>query len=114
MSRPLTLILLSAAALSTAACAYNETLGRSQFLIVDDSALTQQSEAAWAQALRTQPTSSDAAANARVRRVGARLVEAAGRSQLGLRRLRQPEPQRLRPAVRQDRRHHRPAEPGPQ
>jgi predicted Zn-dependent protease len=78
MSRPLMLALLSAAALSTAACAYNETLGRSQLLIVDDNALTQQSEAAWAQALRTQPTSSDAAANARVRRVGGRIVEAAG------------------------------------
>ena len=78
MNRPLTVALAATAVLSTAACAYNETLGRSQFLIVDDNALTQQSEAAWAQALRTQPTSSDAAANARVRRVGARIVEAAG------------------------------------
>jgi predicted Zn-dependent protease len=78
MSRPLMLTLLSAAALSTAACAYNESLGRSQFLLVDDNALTQQSEAAWAQALRSQPTSNDAAANARVRRVGGRIVEAAG------------------------------------
>ena len=66
MHRPLIFALAAAAALSTAACAYNETLGRNQFLIVDDGALTQQSEAAWAQALRTQPTSSDAAANARV------------------------------------------------
>ena len=78
MNRPLILALAGVAALSTAACAYNETLGRNQFLIVDDGALTQQSEAAWAQALRTQPTSSDAAANARVRRVGSRIVEAAG------------------------------------
>lgn len=78
MPRPLMLALLSAAAVSTAGCAYNETLGRSQFLIVDDAALTQQSEAAWAQALRTQPTSRDAAANARVRRVGGRIVQAAG------------------------------------
>ena len=78
MNRPLILALAGVAALSTAACAYNETLGRNQQLLVDDSALTQQSEAAWAQALRTQPTSSDAAANARVRRVGSRIVEAAG------------------------------------
>jgi predicted Zn-dependent protease len=78
MNRTLTLALAAAAALSAAGCAYNETLGRNQFLIVDDSALTQQSEAAWAEALRTQPTSSDAAANARIRRVGARIVEAAG------------------------------------
>ena len=78
MNRPLILALAGVAALSTAACAYNETLGRNQLLLVDDSALTQHSEAAWAQALRTQPTSSDAAANARVRRVGSRIVEAAG------------------------------------
>ena len=83
MNRPLILALAGVAALSTAACAYNETLGRNQFLIVDDGALTQQSEAAWAQALRTQPTSSDAAANARVRRVGARIVEAAGLTDRG-------------------------------
>ena len=83
MNRPLILAFAGVAALSTAACAYNETLGRNQFLIVDDGALTQQSEAAWAQALRTQPTSSDAAANARVRRVGARIVEAAGLTDRG-------------------------------
>ncbi|MDI1325379.1 MAG: M48 family metallopeptidase [Brevundimonas sp.] len=59
-------------------CAYNETLGRNQLLIVDDSALTQQSEAAWAEALRTQRVSSDAAGNARIRRVGDRIVQAAG------------------------------------
>ena len=78
MKRSLTVALSAAAAVTLAACAYNETLGRNQFLIVDDSALTQQSEAAWAEALRTQPTSNDAAANARVRRVGTRIVEAAG------------------------------------
>ena len=69
------------AACATAAlggCAYNETLGRNQLLIVDDSALTQQSNAAWAEALRTQRVSSDAASNARVRRVGDKIVQAAG------------------------------------
>jgi predicted Zn-dependent protease len=66
------------AALSVGACAYNEALGRNQFLIVDNSALQQQSDAAWAEALRTQPISRDAALNERVRRVGGRIVEAAG------------------------------------
>lgn len=69
-------LLLAGAALS--ACAYNDSLGRNQFLIVDDSALMQQADAAWAEALRTQRTSSDAAANARTRRVGDRIVQAAG------------------------------------
>lgn len=66
------------AALTVGACAYNETLGRNQFLIVDDSALQQQADAAWAQALRTQTLSRDAAQIERVRRVGGRVVEAAG------------------------------------
>ena len=61
-------------------CAYNEALGRNQLLIVDDSAMTQQADAAWAQALRTQRVSNDAAANARIRRVGDRVVQAAGLS----------------------------------
>lgn len=78
MKPSLSVTLAAVAALTVSACAYNETLGRNQFLLVDDSALTQQSEAAWAEALRTQPTSSDAAANARVRRVGGRIVEASG------------------------------------
>lgn len=69
-------LLLAGAALS--ACAYNDSLGRNQFLIVDDSALMQQADAAWAEALRTQRTSADAAANARIRRVGDRIVQAAG------------------------------------
>lgn len=66
------------AALSVGACAYNEALGRNQLLIVDDSALQQQADAAWAEALRSQPISRDAAMNARVRRVGDRIVQAAG------------------------------------
>jgi len=59
------------------ACAYNETLGRNQLVFVDDSALIQQSQAAWAETLRTQKVSTDAAQNARVRRVGDRIVQAA-------------------------------------
>lgn len=62
------------------ACAYNEALGRNQFLITNNAALTQQADAAWAEALRTQQVSRDAAANARIRRVGDRLINAAGLS----------------------------------
>ena len=65
-------------ALSLGACAYNESLGRSQFLIVDDSALIQQSNAAWAETLKTQKVSANVAQNERVRRVGGRVVQAAG------------------------------------
>lgn len=70
--------LLACSVAALGGCAYNETLGRSQLLLVDNSALTQQSEAAWAEALRTQRVSTDAAANARIRRVGDKIVQAAG------------------------------------
>lgn len=66
--------------LSATGCAYNDTLGRSQFLIVDDAALTLQSDAAWAQALQTQQVSRNAEANARIRRIGERIVQAANLS----------------------------------
>ena len=77
MIRPLSLAALAAAAV-LGGCAYNETLGRNQLLIVDDAALTQQADAAWAEARRSQRVSTDAAANARIRRVGDRVVQAAG------------------------------------
>lgn len=61
-----------------AGCAYNETLGRNQLVIMDDSALVQASQAAWNQALQTQKVSNDRAMNSRVTSVGARVVQAAG------------------------------------
>ncbi|RZJ16924.1 MAG: M48 family peptidase [Brevundimonas sp.] len=73
-----TLVLAAAGAAALAACAYNEDLGRNQLLIVDDSSLTTQADAAWAETLRTKTVSRDAAQNARVRRVGDRIVQAAG------------------------------------
>nr|WP_312812585.1 M48 family metallopeptidase [Brevundimonas sp.] len=75
-TRKVILALTGAAAL--AGCAYNDTLGRNQLVIVDDSALIQASEAAWRQTLQTQKISNDRAMNERVRRVGDRLVQAAG------------------------------------
>ena len=71
-------VIAAATTLGLGACAYNESLGRNQFLIVDDSALMQQSNAAWAETLRSQKVSTNAAQNERVRRVGGRMVQAAG------------------------------------
>lgn len=65
-------------AVAVAACAYNESLGRNQFVLMDDSALMQSSQAAWAETLRTQKVSSDRALNNRVKSVGDKLVSAAG------------------------------------
>lgn len=69
---------IAVSGLALSGCAYNESLGRNQFLIVDDSALIQQSDAAWAETLRTEKLSTNAAQNERVRRVGGRVVQAAG------------------------------------
>lgn len=72
-------ILASAAmAASLSACAYNEDLGRSQLLLVDDAALGQAATQAWQESLSTQRISRDPQANARVRAVGSRIVLAAG------------------------------------
>jgi predicted Zn-dependent protease len=63
------------------ACAYNEDLGRSQLLIVDPGALNASGQQAWAETLKRERVSTDAAARARVQRIGSRLVQAAGLSQ---------------------------------
>ncbi len=78
MKRLATAALMGCVLTALTACAYNEALGRDQLLIADDSALNQQADAAWAEALRTQRISTDAAANARIRRVGDRIVQASG------------------------------------
>lgn len=67
-----------AGALGLAACAYNPELGRSQLLLVNDSALVSAAQEAWTQSLSTQKISRDPALNDRVRRVGQRIVQAAG------------------------------------
>lgn len=75
-------IALAAAAVLGAAgltaCAYNETLGRNQLLLVDDAALAQAAASAWQEALSSGQVSRDAAQNDRVRRVGGRVAQAAG------------------------------------
>ncbi|MFC3079147.1 M48 family metallopeptidase [Phenylobacterium terrae] len=67
-----------AAAGVLAGCAYNEDLGRSQFLLVDDAALAGAAEQAWGEALGAGKVSTNRAAIARVERVAKRLIEAAG------------------------------------
>lgn len=80
-SRRLVPALCALAAVSAlGACAYNEALGRSQLLLVDSASLTQQSNAAWQEALRTQNATTTGAQVDRIRRVGGKLVQAAGLS----------------------------------
>jgi predicted Zn-dependent protease len=67
-----------AVALGLTACSYNPELGRSQLLLVNDSSLVSAAQEAWQQSLSTKHISSDPALNERVRRVGQRIVQAAG------------------------------------
>lgn len=69
-------VLLAATGLS--ACGYNETLGRNQLVLVDEGSLVTAGAQAWAQTLQRSKLSTNAAANARVRTVASRIVQAAG------------------------------------
>ncbi|MCG9915037.1 MAG: M48 family metallopeptidase [Phenylobacterium sp.] len=77
--RPLKTLALAAALsipLGLTACSYSEELGRQQMLLVDPAALSQQGAQAWSQMKQTSKLSNDAAANARLRRIGNQIVAA--------------------------------------
>ncbi|MFA4939652.1 M48 family metallopeptidase [Brevundimonas sp.] len=79
LSRRSALVLTAAVAASAlSACAYNEALGRNQFLLVDNAALSQQSTQAWREAIAKPGVMTTGAQVDRIRRVGDRLVQAAG------------------------------------
>jgi predicted Zn-dependent protease len=78
MNRLIAAAACAAIAAGLSACAYNEELGRNQLLLVDNSALASAADQAWAQELASGKVSRDAAANARVRAVAQRLIQAAG------------------------------------
>jgi len=79
MSRRLVSALAAAVAVSAlGACAYNEALGRSQFMLVDNASLAEQSNAAWRAEVAKPGVQTSGAQVERIRRVGNRLVQAAG------------------------------------
>ncbi|MEM9965585.1 MAG: M48 family metallopeptidase [Asticcacaulis sp.] len=59
-------------------CETNETLGRSQFLLVDNADLAPTALQGWSEMLKTAKVSRDVSLNNRVRTVGAKIVTAAG------------------------------------
>lgn len=59
-------------------CESNETLGRSQLILFDEKSLEQSAMTAWQEQLRTSKVSRDAQMNARLQKVAARVVNAAG------------------------------------
>jgi len=72
------LSVLALAILPLSGCETNETLGRSQFLLVDNADLEPSALQGWQELMKTSKVSSDAALTRRVRTVGARIVAAAG------------------------------------
>lgn len=70
---------VASAAVATASCATNEVTGRRQLILIDDSQLQQAALTAWDQQVRQERTWNNPAAQARLVRVGNRIVQAAGR-----------------------------------
>ena len=64
--------------LPLSACETNDTLGRSQLLLVNDSDLESAAVQAWAETLKTAKISNDPVLRQRVKTVSARIVAAAG------------------------------------
>ncbi|WP_031220935.1 M48 family metallopeptidase [Asticcacaulis benevestitus] len=71
-------LIVMVAGLSLSGCETNQTLGRSQFLLVDDAALEQSAAAAWQEQLKTAKISKDPVLNKRIQTVGARIAAASG------------------------------------
>ncbi|EGF89523.1 peptidase family M48 family protein [Asticcacaulis biprosthecium C19] len=74
----LAVAVLAAGVGALSGCETNEALGRSQLILVDESAMQQAAAAAWQEQLKSGKVSKDASMNARVQKVGARIVAAAG------------------------------------
>jgi predicted Zn-dependent protease len=75
---------LSAAA-ALAACSENAETGRRQLAFVPDDQLSALADQTWAEVVRQHPPLNDPAADARLARIGRRLAEASGRTDLNWR-----------------------------
>ncbi len=69
---------LFAVAAGLSGCETNDTLGRSQLILFDENTLEQGALSAWQEQLKTAKISHDPVLNARIQKVGGRIVTAAG------------------------------------
>lgn len=74
----LALIVGSASVAALSGCETNDALGRKQLILFDDNALVQSALASWVELKSTAKISKDPTLNARIQKVGARVVNAAG------------------------------------
>lgn len=79
MTRRSAFALLTAGA-AIAACNENPATGRAQLVLVDDATLAQLGEQAWKDALSKMPRTQAPALQARLERIGQRIVDVSGRS----------------------------------
>jgi len=79
MTRRSAFALLTAGA-AVAACNENPVTGRAQLVLVDDAMLAQLGEQAWRDALSKMPRTQSPALQAKLERIGARIVDASGRT----------------------------------
>ncbi len=72
------MLALTATGLALSGCETNDALGRSQLILVSDSDLEASALQGWQEQLKTAKVSRDPVLNARIQKVGARIVSAAG------------------------------------
>ena len=73
---------LAAAGAMLVGCSQNPQTGRSQFAVAPDEVLVQMADQAWADLRAQAPVAADPAAQARLERIGWKIVEASGRTDL--------------------------------
>lgn len=75
--------LAAGSVVALAGCAYNADLGRNQLMLVSDEQLAAMASSVWRDTLRSEPVSRDRATNAKIDRIGAKIVDAAGAGNRG-------------------------------
>lgn len=69
--------LAAGSVVALAGCAYNPELGREQFMLIGEDQLAAMAASVWSDTLRTAPVSRDRSTNAKIDRIGTKIVEAA-------------------------------------
>ena len=80
--REMVLGLATGSVVALSGCAYNEALGRKQLMLVSDGDLAQLSASTWKQVKQEERLSSNADYKRRLERVGTKIADATGRSDL--------------------------------
>lgn len=75
--------LAAGSVVALAGCAYNPELGRDQFMLVSEDQLAAMASSVWRDTLRNAPISRDRSTNAKIDRIGSKIVDAANAGNRG-------------------------------